>query len=222
MPKNPFLCQQRQVRGQRPAHRTSLGSPEQALDCVCGLYLDRSRKVTDGPGPADDGLIRVPVGLVVLVGPPASGKTRFVRALIAGRQIDAETVGSAEHSLAGDWEKLITLIDPKIGVRFDNGEIRIRHELPAEEVVESAAAHTARSHHERLKTLPVLLLDLRLIACHARPPHLEISMTGRTPHGPPSRSVTEETWAGAMRQEQERDQAVPKQMTTGWLSRLRR
>lgn len=46
----------------------------------------------------------------------------------------------AEHSLAGDWEKLVALIDPKIGVRFENGEIRIRHELPAEEVVESAAA----------------------------------------------------------------------------------
>ncbi|MEU1663878.1 hypothetical protein ABZ547_09700 [Streptomyces sparsogenes] len=46
----------------------------------------------------------------------------------------------AEHSLADDWEKLVALIDPKIGFRFENGEIRIRHELPAEEVVESAAA----------------------------------------------------------------------------------
>ncbi|MDX3772445.1 MULTISPECIES: hypothetical protein [unclassified Streptomyces] len=46
----------------------------------------------------------------------------------------------AEHSLAGDWEKLVALIDPKIGFRFENGEIWIRHELPAEEVVESAAA----------------------------------------------------------------------------------
>ncbi|MEU5243632.1 hypothetical protein AB0G81_05860 [Streptomyces asoensis] len=46
----------------------------------------------------------------------------------------------AEHSLAGDWERLVSLIDPRIGVRFENGEIRIRHELPAEEVVESAAA----------------------------------------------------------------------------------
>ncbi|MEU0403300.1 hypothetical protein ABZ318_24325 [Streptomyces sp. NPDC006197] len=46
----------------------------------------------------------------------------------------------AEHSLADDWEKLVALIDPRIGVRFENGEARIRHELPAEEVVESAAA----------------------------------------------------------------------------------
>ncbi|MER6394241.1 hypothetical protein ABT236_38040 [Streptomyces sp. NPDC001523] len=34
----------------------------------------------------------------------------------------------------------MALIDPKIGVRYENGEIRIRQELPAEEVVESAAA----------------------------------------------------------------------------------
>ncbi|MFF9457426.1 AAA family ATPase [Streptomyces flaveolus] len=53
--------------------------------------------MTDGLGSADDGLIRVPVGLVVLVGPPASGKTSFVRALIAGRQIDAEAVVSSDE-----------------------------------------------------------------------------------------------------------------------------
>ncbi|GGR47340.1 hypothetical protein GCM10010497_58320 [Streptomyces cinereoruber] len=46
----------------------------------------------------------------------------------------------AEHSLADDWEKLVALIDPKIEVRFENGEVWIRQELPAEEVVESAAA----------------------------------------------------------------------------------
>lgn len=73
------------------------GSPEQALDCACGLYLDRSRTVTDAPVSADDALIRVPVGLVVLVGPPASGKTSFVRALIERRQIDAETVVSSDE-----------------------------------------------------------------------------------------------------------------------------
>lgn len=46
----------------------------------------------------------------------------------------------AEHSLACDWEKLVGLIDPKITVRFENGETRIRSELPPEETVESAAA----------------------------------------------------------------------------------
>ncbi|MEV6553736.1 hypothetical protein AB0M57_34300 [Streptomyces sp. NPDC051597] len=34
----------------------------------------------------------------------------------------------------------MALIDPKIVFRSENGEIRMRHELPAEEVVESAAA----------------------------------------------------------------------------------
>ncbi|MFF2130147.1 AAA family ATPase [Streptomyces olivochromogenes] len=53
--------------------------------------------MTDAPASADDGLIWVPVGLVVLVGPPASGKTSFVRELIARRQIDAETVVSSDE-----------------------------------------------------------------------------------------------------------------------------
>ncbi|MDI5969622.1 hypothetical protein POF50_009760 [Streptomyces sp. SL13] len=39
--------------------------------------------MTDAPAPAGGGLIRVPAGRVVLVGAPASGKTGFVRALIA-------------------------------------------------------------------------------------------------------------------------------------------
>ncbi|MFF3619441.1 hypothetical protein [Streptomyces sp. NPDC002467] len=28
----------------------------------------------------------------------------------------------AEHSLADGWENLVALIDPKIGIRFENGE----------------------------------------------------------------------------------------------------
>jgi predicted kinase len=52
--------------------------------------------VTDGPAPAGVRLIRIPAGLVVLVGPPASGKTSFARALIARRQIDTETVVSSD------------------------------------------------------------------------------------------------------------------------------
>lgn len=40
--------------------------------------------------------IRIPVGLVVLVGPPASGKTSFVRALVERRQIEAEAVVSSD------------------------------------------------------------------------------------------------------------------------------
>ncbi|MFB7998799.1 hypothetical protein ACFC4G_38975 [Streptomyces sp. NPDC056002] len=45
-----------------------------------------------------------------------------------------------EHSLAADWDALVALTQMKIKVRFNNGEVRIRHELPPEEVVESAAA----------------------------------------------------------------------------------
>ncbi|MGI5532558.1 hypothetical protein ACQEVX_35855 [Streptomyces syringium] len=54
-----------------------------------------------------------------------------------------------EHSLAADWDALVALTQMRIGFRFNNGEVRIRHELPPEEVVESAAA--------RLR--PILLND---------------------------------------------------------------
>ncbi|MFI6688294.1 AAA family ATPase [Streptomyces sp. NPDC050485] len=73
------------------------GSPEEALDCAGGRYLDSPRTVTDAPAPVGIGLVRIPVGLVLLVGAPASGKTSFVRALIARRQIDAETVVSSDE-----------------------------------------------------------------------------------------------------------------------------
>ncbi|WP_405364630.1 AAA family ATPase [Kitasatospora sp. NBC_00039] len=66
------------------------GSPEEALDCAGNLYLNT-------PAPGTSGLIRVPAGLVVLVGPPASGKTSFVRALIARRQIEEEAVVSSDE-----------------------------------------------------------------------------------------------------------------------------
>ncbi|MFB6820609.1 AAA family ATPase [Streptomyces virginiae] len=62
------------------------GSPEEAFDCAGDLHL--------GVLPP---AIQVPAGLVVLVGPPASGKTSFVRALVARRQIDAEAVVSSDE-----------------------------------------------------------------------------------------------------------------------------
>ncbi|MET7642209.1 ATP-binding protein [Streptomyces sp. NPDC005426] len=62
------------------------GSPEEVLDCACDLHLT-------APTP----VMRVAAGLVVLVGPPASGKTSFVRALVARRQIDAEAVVSSDE-----------------------------------------------------------------------------------------------------------------------------
>ncbi|MEV0536342.1 ATP-binding protein [Kitasatospora sp. NPDC050463] len=66
------------------------GSAEEALDCAGDLYLSAL-----APGGSE--LIRVPAGLVVLVGPPASGKTSFVRALIARRQIDEDAVVSSDE-----------------------------------------------------------------------------------------------------------------------------
>ncbi|MFF0526032.1 AAA family ATPase [Actinomadura nitritigenes] len=80
MPENPPEPMQHHLRG-LPA-----GSPEEALDCAGDLRLN-------GLAP----VIRVPVGLVVLVGPPASGKTSFVQALIARGQIDAEAVVSSDE-----------------------------------------------------------------------------------------------------------------------------
>ncbi|MEU3053917.1 ATP-binding protein [Streptomyces griseus] len=59
----------------------------------------------NSPDRADGGLrpddhpaaIRIPAGLVLLVGPPASGKTSFVRALVERRQIEAEAVVSSDE-----------------------------------------------------------------------------------------------------------------------------
>ncbi|MEE1795876.1 ATP-binding protein [Streptomyces sp. BE308] len=56
-----------------------------------------SHTMNQDPVPAGRETIRVPSGLVVLVGPPASGKTSFVRALIARRRIDAEAVVSSDE-----------------------------------------------------------------------------------------------------------------------------
>ncbi|MFF1922734.1 AAA family ATPase [Streptomyces sp. NPDC058221] len=53
--------------------------------------------MTDVPSPAAVRLIRIPAGLVVLVGPPASGKTSFVRALLARRQIEEHSVVSSDR-----------------------------------------------------------------------------------------------------------------------------
>lgn len=68
-----------------------MARPEEALD-PAGAHPAGARRL-DAVAPA----IRVPVGLIVLVGPPASGKTSFVRALVTRRQIDAETVVSSDE-----------------------------------------------------------------------------------------------------------------------------
>ncbi|MFE2347860.1 AAA family ATPase [Kitasatospora cineracea] len=53
--------------------------------------------MTDRPRSASESVVRVPVGLVVLVGPPAAGKTSFVRELVAGGRIDAGAVVSSDE-----------------------------------------------------------------------------------------------------------------------------
>ncbi|WP_406432251.1 ATP-binding protein [Streptomyces sp. NBC_00631] len=68
----------------------SAGSAEEALDCACDFYL--APHPPGGPRPT-----RVPAGLVLLVGPPACGKTSFVRALIAHGQIDEDAVVSSDE-----------------------------------------------------------------------------------------------------------------------------
>ena len=46
-----------------------------------------------------------------------------------------------EHSLAADWDALVDLAEVRINVvATEDGDLRIRHRFPAEEVVESAAA----------------------------------------------------------------------------------
>lgn len=100
MPKNPPESMQHHLRRRLNRHAREhwphvdtilpsglpAGSPEEALDCAGDLHFNAL-------APA----IRIPAGLVVLVGPPASGKTSFVRALIARRQIDAEAVVSSDE-----------------------------------------------------------------------------------------------------------------------------
>lgn len=82
-----------------------VGSPEEALDCACGFYLGDPEAVRVGsPGTDGSELIRVQAGLIVLVGPPASGKTAFVQALIAQLQIDEEAVVSSDEIRAELFE----------------------------------------------------------------------------------------------------------------------
>lgn len=42
---------------------------------------------------------RVPSGLILLVGPPASGKSSFARAWIEHRQLDPDGVASCDSAL---------------------------------------------------------------------------------------------------------------------------
>ncbi|MEV5846369.1 ATP-binding protein [Streptomyces sp. NPDC051985] len=102
------------------------GSPEEALDCAGDLYLNALASA-----------MRVQAGLVVLVGPPASGKTSFVRELIARRQIDPESVVSSDEIRA---ELFGT--SPAEAVS-DTADARIFEERDRRIVARLAAGHSA-------------------------------------------------------------------------------
>ncbi|MEU9535520.1 MULTISPECIES: ATP-binding protein [Streptomyces] len=83
------------------------------------------------------GPIRVSAGLVVLVGPPASGKTSFVRALIARGQIDARAVVSSDEIRA-------ELFGASPGeAESDAADARIFEERDRRLVARLAAEHSA-------------------------------------------------------------------------------
>ncbi|WP_329528506.1 hypothetical protein [Streptomyces sp. NBC_01462] len=72
------------------------------------------------------------------------GKTQTDRAALCRGRLEAFVVRARRveaHSLAADWDALVTLADaPYTVTARGNGEAHVRQEYPAEEVVESAAA----------------------------------------------------------------------------------
>jgi predicted kinase len=106
------------------------GSAEEALDCACDLCLKPH-------APGGSGPTRVPAGLVVLVGPPASGKTSLVRALIARGQLDEDAVVSSDEIRAELFGTSPTGADP------DAADVRIFEERDRRIVARLAAGQTA-------------------------------------------------------------------------------
>ncbi|WP_239475277.1 ATP-binding protein [Streptomyces sp. CS131] len=83
--------------------------------------------------------IRIPVGLVVLVGPPASGKTSFVRALVDGRQVEADAVVSSDEIRA---ELFGASAEPADSDAADAADARIFEERDLRIVVRLAAGRS--------------------------------------------------------------------------------
>ncbi|MDJ1640889.1 AAA family ATPase [Streptomyces pakalii] len=83
--------------------------------------------------------IRIPAGLVVLVGPPASGKTSFVRALVGRRQVDAEAVVSSDEIRA---ELFGASAEPADSDAADAADARIFEERDRRIVARLAAGRT--------------------------------------------------------------------------------
>ncbi|MFG3644696.1 AAA family ATPase [Micromonospora sp. NPDC047762] len=81
--------------------------------------------------------IRVSAGLVLLVGPPASGKSSFLRALIALGQIDADAVVSSDEIRAEFFGSSPTDVDSEAA------DARIFEERDRRIVARLAAGRTA-------------------------------------------------------------------------------
>ncbi|MFJ8827471.1 AAA family ATPase [Streptomyces sp. NPDC102467] len=128
-----------------------VGSAEEALDCAGDLHLSVL-------SPA----FRVPAGLIVLVGPPASGKTSFVRALVARRQIDAAAVVSSDEIRA---ERFGT---SPAQAESDEADARIFEERDRRIVTRLAAGHSAVA--ESTNVTPQARARLIALACRFSAP----------------------------------------------------
>ncbi|MFG2506976.1 AAA family ATPase [Streptomyces rubiginosohelvolus] len=99
------------LTGSMSSRSDPIAAPRSAVASRARARTDLGRARQDGPVPENSPdraggrprshdltpPIRIPAGLVVLVGPPASGKTSFVRALVEGRQVDVEAVVSSDE-----------------------------------------------------------------------------------------------------------------------------
>jgi predicted kinase len=110
------------------------GSAEEALDCAGDLHLKPHPPSGSKP-------TRVPAGLVLLVGPPACGKTSFVQALVAHGQIDEDAVVSSDEIRSELFGASPT--DADTDADTDAADVRIFEERDRRIVARLAAGQTA-------------------------------------------------------------------------------
>jgi predicted kinase len=112
------------------------------------MTLDRGIQNAAGDS-TQPGLIWIPVGLVLLVGPPASGKSSFSRALIDQGKVDPAAVVSsdaiAEHYLNASVDR--EAADPQIVQERDR---RVAARLAAGRLVVAESTNVLRHARARL------------------------------------------------------------------------